>query len=164
MVTAVASSAVGSILLWSLPFVLPSDGSGTAQPEAMVAAVSLALFMAMMGIVVGLIDALPSALLLGLIVEVPKAYWLSRRKGHAVFGTAISIVSALAMASAIWWLGPDNSPSIMWQLFGSSPLFPIIVYAIGGAVSAAVWWHLVVVPWRASNKNAEQMQGRTATL
>lgn len=151
MVTAVASSAVGSILLWTVPFVLPIDGGSTAQPEAMMVPVSLALFMAMMGIFVGLIDALPSALLLGLIVEAPKAYWLSRRKGHAAFGAATSIGSAIAMAVAFWWLGPNNSVSIIWGLFGSSPLFPIMVYAIGGAISATVWWHLVVVPWRASH-------------
>ncbi|MGB3472907.1 MAG: hypothetical protein WBA51_18980 [Erythrobacter sp.] len=101
---------------------------------------------------VGAVFALPLSLLGGVLVEMPKARWLSERAGGALVHWLLSVLGGFAFFalfliftwdySAPETIQPRNSDA--WGAAAAG--FALALLA--GSVSAVSWWWLVIEPWR----------------
>jgi hypothetical protein len=88
------------------------------------------------------------AIVLGLSVEWPKAWWhAKRRSGGFGLHLLISLVAAEALLLGWMMVSVRNDPVPNHDL-AENLLFAAAVAAVGGACSAALWWRLVVLPMR----------------
>lgn len=96
----------------------------------------------------GLIFAFPSAIVLGCLIELPKANLLGRCYTMRSW-VAFSIQLLVSVLGVLPLMVATNA--ILMLIFRSSePLYSqiFIPFMIGGLVSAITWWSLVVLPLR----------------
>ena len=99
---------------------------------------------------IGSLVATACAIVLGLFVEWPKAWWQAKRSSGG-FGVHLLMSLAAAEVLLLGWTmvseavrhTPVRDPDFAKGLF-----FVAVVAAVGGACSAALWWRLVVLPMR----------------
>ncbi|MCW2405285.1 hypothetical protein M2336_001914 [Sphingobium sp. B1D7B] len=95
----------------------------------------------------GSVVATIAAFMLGILVELPKAYWLSHKHSGGIFAH-ISLSTAGALVIILLWIliADGAAPAKVQQ--DKDYLFPIGAFFVGGICSALFWWSLVVLPWR----------------
>ncbi len=97
------------------------------------------------------------AVLIAIAAEVPKAIWLSRMSGLLSVHLVSSMIAGVVLyhflitflLSRFGLIPPsgaasDQGPELL------SFIYALGAPAIGGLVSAGVWWWLVIKPWRSS--------------
>ncbi len=125
-----------------------------ASPELQNNAMS-GLLLAGLAALYGAFISIPMAVIGGIMVEWPKAFWLSQREGGGWLHCLISVVSAVILFALVfkmltasipgfWGDGPDSREQ--WAFIAGLFSAPVS----GGLISAGLWWWMVVVPWRRS--------------
>lgn len=100
---------------------------------------------------IGSIVATMAAFLLGILVELPKAYSLSQKNSGGILAhISLSAAGALVI-SLLWLLITDGEASANVQQ-DKDYMFPIGAFFVGGICSALFWWNLVVLPWRSQRQ------------
>lgn len=91
------------------------------------------------------IVAVPSALIIGLLIEWPKSVIMKSMRGGLAISVIVSMLAGLMLAFTLVEVLiaqlPDLRPRETTRFFASC-------FAVGGVVSANVWWRIVVKPWR----------------
>lgn len=96
---------------------------------------------------VGSLVSVATALILGIMIEMPKSYWLSRRDaGGKLLHVLLSITGAQAVCFA--WILFDSQQLRTFTPRTADYSLLWIAFTVGGLCSALFWWVLVVKPWR----------------
>ncbi|MEM7666849.1 MAG: hypothetical protein AAF250_13410 [Pseudomonadota bacterium] len=124
------------------------ETSGSAADLSFLIETGQASFGLMVFTFFGLIFAIPSAIVLGCVIELPKTSLLGRY--HAIPSwIAFSMQLLVSVLGALPLMIAANA-SLLHIFRGSKPFYDHIFlpFMIGGLVSAVSWWILVAVPLR----------------
>lgn len=135
-----------SSLLFSLIFGMFAATSTDFDLRDSSGAFSAILSIAMLGVFV----AIPAALVIGLLIELPKARWLSRRTGHFATHVGSSWMLAVILAAIFVAATPSGEGLVPSREGAGGLIFVFAAFSVGGITSAVIWWFLVVKRWRLS--------------
>ncbi|MGE4409751.1 MAG: hypothetical protein AB7D33_04165 [Sphingobium sp.] len=127
----------------------------TGLSSALVVALLMGLFLGfyvpaiILAWLAGSLVATSAALILGIAIELPKAYWLSGKEAGGKFlHVLLSVAGALAICALWMFYAAQHPPKFTPR--DANPAMPWLAFTVGGLCSALWWWELVIRPWRAS--------------
>jgi hypothetical protein len=97
---------------------------------------------------IGLIVAISVAAIMGLIVEWPKALWLSRQQSGGLAVQLWLSILAPTLVMAGWLYATAGYDPHRQRTDEADWIFPLFVFLFGGLCSGLFWWKLVILPWR----------------